>query len=160
MPSHNRFSPLIEHTERQAKSEMAEEYIPYVPHMKASYGFEIVMNKKERRAVKNKILPTEKDLRADAHEIINDRCRLHHRLRNTRMCMYALAGKECPRREGACRFAHSEEELVPPPCVFRDACRKMWTETDRCMCIHPRERVEDYEERTKNFRDLDIMILH
>lgn len=148
----NRFAILATDTQdlMTNNSENCGSRSPYIPKVIPDGGFQIVLGKRLKKKTKDFI--QESDARMEAFNVISDRKKMSQHCKNTRMCMYVLAGQKCPRPSGACMFAHSKEELVPPTCVFGDACRTIWCTENRCMCIHSHETKEEFHERIQTFK--------
>jgi hypothetical protein len=60
--------------------------------------------------------------RQRALHTLGDKEKLKERLEKTRMCRSVASNVVCPHGE-SCRFAHSEEELTVPICLFDHDCR-------------------------------------
>ena len=112
-------------------------------------GFELCMNKSTKRAFKNGRVKvkTEGQLRTDAFETLGNKELICQKLKKTNMCIYAIKGKPCPRRN--CYFAHSKDELVSVKCFFGVSCRHVNDKTKPCKFIHPSETVDEYMIRIK-----------
>ena len=92
--------------------------------------------------------------RAEAYNALSDKTKLGANLAKTRMCT-SVEKKETCRHVGACRFAHSLEELVIRNCLFKDECRFVRFENgklvnngrDICRNKHPDESQDEFIER-------------
>ena len=92
--------------------------------------------------------------RAEAYNAFSDKTKLGANLAKTRMCT-SVEKKETCRHGGACRFAHSLEELVTHNCLFKTNCRFVRFENgklvnngrDICRNKHPDESQDEFIER-------------
>ena len=92
--------------------------------------------------------------RAEAYNALSDKTKLGANLAKTRMCNSVEKNETC-RHGGACRFAHSLEELVTRNCFFKTDCRFVRFEygklvnngRDICRNKHPDESQDEFIER-------------
>ena len=92
--------------------------------------------------------------RAEAYNALSDKTKLGANLAKTRMCNSVEKNETC-RHGGACRFAHSLEELVTRNCFFKTDCRFVRFEDgklvnngrDICRNKHPDESQNEFIER-------------
>ena len=92
--------------------------------------------------------------RAEAYNALSDKTKLGANLAKTRMCNSVEKNETC-RHGGACRFAHSLEELVTRNCFFKTDCRFVRFEDgklvnngrDICRNKHPDESQDEFIER-------------
>jgi len=54
-------------------------------------------------------------------------------------------GTECSVGGGACRFAHTIEDIYPRLCRFAGECKRKYT----CGFVHPDEDIYQYSDRCK-----------
>lgn len=124
-------------------------------------GFELVISRKNKRKLREGSLEikSEAELRTEAFSILSDPVKTSQKLKNTKMCIYALKGKKCPRKD--CWFAHSEEEFRKyTPCFFGIACIDINNRSKPCKYIHPHETEEEYIQRIKTVNMNDVPELH
>ena len=79
----------------------------------------------------------EDEKRDEAFAKLNDKKEMVKRLKNSAPCRHVINKGRCVL--SFCSFAHSKEELTPPPCLFGNACKKI-----NCNNIHPGESREDW----------------
>ena len=92
--------------------------------------------------------------RTEAYNALSDKTKLGANLAKTRMCNSVEKNETC-RHGGACRFAHSLEELVTRNCFFKSDCRFVRFENgklvnngrDMCRNKHPHESQDEFIER-------------
>ena len=92
--------------------------------------------------------------RAEAYNALSDKTKLGANLAKTRMCNSVEKNETC-RHGGACRFAHSLEELVTRTCFFKTDCHFVRFENgklvnngrDICRNKHPDESQNEFIER-------------
>lgn len=82
-------------------------------------------------------LAKKEEKRASAFEKLNDKKELAKRLKNSAPCRHILNKGKCVITH--CTFAHSMEDLSPPPCLFEESCKKLG-----CNSIHPRESRDEW----------------
>ena len=94
------------------------------------------------------------DQRSEAYNALSDKTKLGANLAKTRMCN-SVEKKETCRHGGACRFAHSLQELVTRNCFFKTDCRFVRFENgklvnngrDICRNKHADESQDEFIER-------------
>jgi hypothetical protein len=92
--------------------------------------------------------------RSEAYGILADKEKLGASLLKTRMC-HSVDKKEVCLHGDSCRFAHTLDELVIPPCLFKENCRfvrerngKLFnTGVKVCNHKHPQESMECFMYR-------------